>query len=77
MNQTSTAAAIATVIGAYTGLIGMIGFLMFATRNKAVEPRRRAIAPVAEPTPQVDVPAAAGGQVVGPRRAADEVVTVG
>jgi hypothetical protein len=75
MNQTSTAAAIATVIGAYTGLIGMVGFLMYVTRSKVLygKPRRH---PAAQVGP-IDAPAGEDGQLVGPRRAADDVVNVG
>jgi hypothetical protein len=75
MNQTSTAAAIATVIAAYTGLIAMVGFLMFVTRSKVLDGAPRGKAP--RSTEVSDAVAGAPGQVVGPRRAADDVVTTG
>lgn len=78
MNQTSTAAAIATVIGAYTGLFAMIGFLMYATRAKsdAMRSRRPASAPARDEA-RADALTGTGGAVVGPRRAADDAVTAG
>lgn len=77
MNQTSTHAAIATVIAAYCGLAGMIGFLLFATRNKKADRLPRRQAPVARVEPRANDSVTVGAQLVGPRRAADDVVKTG
>jgi hypothetical protein len=78
MNQTSTAAAIATMIAAYTGLFAMIGFLLFVTRSKAMPPRTvpRASTTGVEAGARPELSTTVGGSIASPRSAADDVVKV-